>query len=227
MRFHALINLYNDRVFLAACLESLIDFTDSIIIADGAYRLYYERFKEFDPQAQPYSTDGSLAIIKGFRGLPDIQILNNGYECWENQAVKRTALLDAVPIGDWFLIIDADEMMCGDVQEGLERIYESGCLCANMPLYNPGTEVERVTRQWHPRIFKKLDGMNYKGTHWHLRDRFGRIIEASYPIHWANCMAIVHFKAFKPQARLMPHEGYMRDLAERGWIEPAERKENV
>ena len=237
MKLHALLNLYNDRAFLGACLESLIGSVDSVVVADGAYRLYFERFREFDPQAKPWSTDGSLELLKSFRGLPNLTFLNppipepnTGVEgdCWENQAVKRTALIDAVPVGDWFIIIDADEMLCGDVQEGMEKVYESGCVCANMPLYSPGTDIERVQREWHPRIFEKMPGMNYKGTHWHLRDEYGRIIEGSYPIHWSDCMTLIHFKGFKSQSRLTPHRNYMMDLADRGWIEPVERKnENV
>ena len=224
MRLHALINLYNDRMFLSACLESLIGNVDSVIVADGSYKLYFDRFREFDPQAMPHSTDGSLEIIRGFRGLPEVKILRQPEgECWLNQAQKRTVLLEAVPDGDWFLIIDADEMIAGDVQEGFEKVYDSGCACANMPIYNPGTEVERVMMAWHPRIFEKLPGMHYKGTHWHLRDGHNRIIEGAYPIYWSDCMALIHFKPFKSQARLLPHENYMQDLAGLGWIEPMER----
>ncbi len=234
MRLHALLNLFDDRIFLAACLESLIGNVDSIIVADGAYKLYFERFREFDPQARPWSTDGSLELIKSFRGLPPVTWVKASHgvepnspledDCWPNQSVKRTALLEAVPDGDWFLIIDADEMIAGDVQEGFEKVYDSGCVCANMPIYNPGTEVERVTMAWHPRIFEKLPGMHYKGTHWHLRDGYNRIIEGAYPIYWSDCMALIHFKTFKSQARLLPHENYMQDLAGLGWIEPTERK---
>lgn len=223
MKLHGLINLYNDRTFLAATLESLKDHVDSLIIADGAYQLYYDRYKEFVPDALPYSTDGSLAIIENFKGKPTTNVLTptQGKEaCWVNQAEKRTTLINAVPNGDWFLIIDADEMMCGDFQEGMEKVYDSGCIVANMPLYNPGTHMERVTPRWHPRIFKKSQGMHYMGTHWHLRDKHERIIEEKYPMFWTDCMAIIHFKPFKDQTRLIPHQNYMQDLALRGWLEP-------
>ena len=84
MPIHALLNVYNDRTFLGACLESLIDCVDSIIVADGAYRLYYEHYKQFDPQATPWSNDGTLEIIEHFH--PDIVLLDivmsdlDGYE---------------------------------------------------------------------------------------------------------------------------------------------------
>lgn len=223
MKLHALINLYNDRTFLAATLESIREIVDTVIVADGAYELYYQRYKEFVPDALPSSTDGSLEILQNFKDLPTLRILNapDGRDkCWPNQAVKRTGLIDAVALGDWFIIIDADEMIMGDLQESMERIYESGCIVANCPIYNPGTHVERVIEAWHPRIFQKTAGMNYRGTHWHLRDGYGRIIEEKYPIFWTDHFAFVHFKPFKDQARLIPHQNYMVDLMERGWIEP-------
>jgi hypothetical protein len=223
MKLHALLNLYNDRSFLGACLESLKDTVDRVVVADGAYKLYYERYKEFVPDALPASTDGSLQIIESFKGLPETLYLHpdGGRDaCWANQVIKRTALIDAVPVGDWFIIIDADEMMMGDFQESMEATYDSGCVVASCPLYNPGTHMERVIPQWHPRVFKKTENMHYKGTHWHLRDKFDRIIEEKYPIFWTDKFAIVHFKTFKDQSRLIPHQNYMVDLMNRGWQEP-------
>lgn len=223
MKVHALINLYEDRTFLAACLESIKESVDQVIVADGAYELYFERYRVFVPDAKPYSSDGSLEILKNFRGLPPLRILNapGGVDtCWKNQAIKRTALIDAVPVGDWFIIIDADEMIAGDLQEGLEHLYDSGCVVCHCPLYNPGTQMERLIQRWHPRVFQKMEGMKYVGTHWHLRDRYERIIEEKYPMFWTDIFAIVHFKPFKDQTRLIPHANYMADLMSRGWIEP-------
>jgi hypothetical protein len=228
LKLHALINVYNDRTFLAATLESIREVVDQVIVADGAYELYYERYKEFVPDAEPFSTDGSLEIIKHFKGLPQTLYLHpaEGREKpWQNQAVKRTALIDAVPLGDWLLIIDADEMVMGDFQESMEATYESGCIVANCPLYNPGTHAERMVKAWHPRIFQKQEGMHYRGTHWHLRDKFERLIEEKYPIYWTDHFAIVHFKPFKDQSRLIPHHNYMVDLMNRGWLEPKDMGE--
>lgn len=223
MKLHVLLNIYNDRQFLAACLDSVKDIANRIVVADGAYKLYFERYREFTPDAQSYSTDGSLQIIEHFKGKPETIYLHpeGGVEaCWANQTVKRTALIEAVPDGDWFIILDADEMLMGDPQESLENIYDSGCVVASCPLYNPGTHMERVIPQWHPRVFKKSEGMHYKGTHWHLRDKYERIIEDKYPIYWTDRFAIVHFKSFKDQTRLIPHSNYMVDLMNRGWQEP-------
>jgi glycosyltransferase involved in cell wall biosynthesis len=221
VELHALINLYNDRQFLAACLESICNDVDSVIVADGAYQLYYEEYKHHDPHAKPTSTDGSLEILQAFKDLPTLRILRQpGGGCWLNQTLKRSALIDAVPDGDWFIIIDADEMMMGDIQEGMEAVYESGCVVGSTAMYTPGTDVDRFKREWHPRLFKKLEGMHYSGTHWHLRDKYERVLEDKYPVYWTEKMVIIHLKPFKSQLRIIPHTNYMAELAERGWLEP-------
>ncbi len=206
-------------------LDSIIESNciDSLIVADGAYELYFQEFREHDSKAEPWSTDGSLEILKGFSGLPETQILRQPEgTCWRNQTEKRTALVNAVPDGDWFVIVDADEMLMGDVQEGFEKVFDSGCVVASCPLWTPGNDVDRYWREWHPRMFRKMPKMHYEGTHWHLKDGAGRIIEEAYPVYWTNTLCMVHLKGLKPQTRLIPHMGYMAQLAQRGWLEPEE-----
>jgi hypothetical protein len=203
-------------------LESIRDVVDGIIVIDGAYKNYLEHFKEFNDWATAWSTDGSMEIINNFRGLPEVHIYKtpNDSVCWPNQVEKRNFLLSTVPDGDAFLGIDADEMIMGDVQEGVEKFYESGCIACSMPLYMPGTHMDRVVPRWHPRVFVKRKGMHYTGTHWHLRDLNDRIIEEKYPIFWTDVMAIVHFKAFKDQTRLIPDATYKLAMGDRANIEP-------
>lgn len=219
MKFHALLNLYNDRTFLTACLESLVGNVDSVIVADGAYQLYYDEIRKTDPDVKPYSTDGTLEILKDFHGLPNLTVLPAPDKPWTNQCEKRTTLIEAVSIGDWFVIIDGDEMLHGDVEEGLEEIYESGCSVAHVPLYNVGLDVERLHPRWHPRIYEKTEGMHYRGTHWHLRDKYKKIIEERYPVFWTDRFVLVHFKALKRLEKLIPHQEYMRLMQGFGWME--------
>lgn len=222
MKLHATINLYDDRTFITAMLESIKDIVDSIIVVDGAYADYLKHYKEFVPLANAWSTDGSIEIIQAFHGKPEVRLFRSPDENtpWPNQIEKRNFMINQVPDGDCFLGIDADEMLMGDIQEALEKFYESGCIAMQMPLYTPGLNQDRVIPKWHPRIFIKRPGMHYQGTHWHLRDKQGRIIEEKYPMFWTDLMAVVHFKSFKDQTRLIPHQNYMLSLAEKGWIEP-------
>ena len=221
MKLHATVMLYNDRTFLLPMLESIKDHVDSIIICDGAYKLYYETMLKRDSTVKPWSTDGSLEIIKLVNGKPDTKIIPppNG-EPWTNQLIKRTAMLDAVPDGDWFLGIDADEMLFGKPREAFKTISESGCIVGQLPLYHCGLDAERLYMFWHPRVFQKLDGMHYEGTHWQLRDKFNRIIENSYPVQWTDRCVIAHLKAFKPYKKLFVHEEYLDKVKEQGWLEP-------
>jgi len=213
--------LYNDRTFLLAMLESIKNFVDSIIICDGAYKLYYETMLEHDKTVKPWSTDGSLDLIKLVDGKPDTTIIRppNG-EPWVNQLVKRVAMLNAVPNGDWFLGIDADEMLMGKPGEAFDTIMDSGCIVGQVPMYHAGLDYERLYPFWHPRIFQKTEGMHYKGTHWQLRDKFGRIIENAYPVEWTDKCVIAHLKAFKPARRLTIHDEYLDKVKQQGWLEP-------
>jgi len=221
MKLHILLNLYNDRMFLPACLESVKDIADSIIIADGAYQRFYDNHLKLNPQAQPHSTDGGVEFVSAMHDLPTTRILRcpNG-KPWINQCEKRTAMLDAVPVDDWLIIIDADEMLKGDIKEGLQAIYESGCISGRVPLYNVGLATARLKPFWHPRVFQKMKGMQYLGKHWFLRDYAGRIIATEYPVKWTDKFVFVHFKALKPVDRLTSQSSYYRGLSKQGWLEP-------
>lgn len=220
-KVHATVMLYNDRTFLAAMLDSVKDHVDSIIVCDGAYKLYYETMLKRDPTVKPWSTDGSLEIIQLIRGKPPTRIIRppDG-EPWTNQLVKRTAMLDAVPDGDWFLGIDADEILMGKPREAFQTVAESGCVVGQIPLYHCGLDYERLYMFWHPRIFQKLEGMHYTGTHWQLRDGYERIIENTYPVKWTDQCVIAHLKAFKPYRKLFVHDEYLDKVKVQGWLEP-------
>jgi hypothetical protein len=108
LKLYAVLNLYNDRTFLPAMLESIREIADFIIVVDSAYLQYLEHYRAFVPTANAWSTDGGLEIIAAFKGLSEVHIFKTKDEktFWENQAVKRNFCTDQVPEGDTFLIID-------------------------------------------------------------------------------------------------------------------------
>jgi len=228
MQTHALINVYNDHAILPLTLSSVKDHVDSIIIADGAYAKYYTAYRQHDPAAKPWSTDGTLEILKVIPHLPPIKLIEcpDG-EPWRNQCVKRTALLDAVPEGDWFIVLDSDEMLYGDVEGGLNEIMRSGCIVGTTPIYNPGLDVSAMKPYWHPRTFLKLDGMHYARKHWLLRDYAHRVVEVEYPVKWTDRFVLTHLKVFKDRGRLIPHMGYLHMMSIDGWLEPYAQPFNV
>jgi len=222
---HALINTYNDHVSLPFALDSVRDVADSIIVADGAYKAYYKNYLKFDKKVKPWSTDGTLEMLDILqRDLPPIKLI----ECpdgkpWVNQVVKRTALLDAVPVKDWFLILDSDEMFYGDIVGGVNEIMSSGCIAGHVPLFNIGLDMSGLIPFWHPRVFLKLPGMHYERKHWFLCDFAHRVIEQSYPMWGTNRFVMAHFKMFRHHRRLAPHMSYMLDMGKSGWQEPQSR----
>lgn len=221
MKVHALLNLYNDRMFLPAMLESIRERVDNIIVADGAYELYYKEHLKYNPDAKPWSTDGSLAFFKVIPDLPKTEwVPCPNSEPWSDQCTKRNALLNRVPVDDWFIIIDADEMIVGDMKTGLQKICDSGCIVGHAPIYNVGLDQSRLYPAWHARVYQKFDGMHYHGTHWYLRDGYNRIIETSYPMKWVNDFVFVHLKWLKKFGKLLSHDNYMSDIKKRGWLEP-------
>jgi glycosyltransferase involved in cell wall biosynthesis len=224
-KLHCLVCTYNDHVALPFTLDSVKDVVDSIIIADGAYQLYYDTYKSIDKNVKPYSTDGTLEIIKALApDLPPIKILGcpKG-KPWANQVVKRNALVDAVPVQDWFMVLDSDEMFFGDIEEGINEIMMSGCVAGRVPLYNVGLEMEGWLPFWHPRIFMKLPGMHYWRKHWLLCDGDNRVLEQQYPLWATDKFVLAHLKLFRNHRRIAPHLKYMDKLSTNGWIEPNEK----
>lgn len=223
---YAIIKIYNDVQFISACIESIKRHVEGIIVADGAYQLYYEQYKEYFPQAETWSTDGSMKVIEALTGLPDLTILRVPKRGWVNQVVKMNALIKAVPRNNWFIDVNADEMLVGNVTKGFESVEASGCIAGRVPLANLGCDIDRLHFFWHPRLWKKVKGIHFEGTHWQMRDYAGRIIESDYPIWFTQDFVMAHFKPLKSRERINPHLSYMNRLRFRGWIEP-EREELV
>jgi hypothetical protein len=219
---HALINTYNDYPTLPLALDSVKDAVDTIIVADGAYSKYYRNYLKYDETVKPWSTDGTLQMLNVLQhNLPPIKLI----ECpdgkpWRNQTEKRTALLDAVPVKDWFLILDTDEMIYGNFDGGLHEVLGSGCIAGCMPLFNPGMGMNSLIPFWHPRIFLKLPDMYYERKHWLICDFAGRAIEHTYPLCMTNQCVLAHFKIFRHMRRMAPHMSYMLDMSKHGWQEP-------
>lgn len=228
-KIHALINTYNDHVALPFALDSVRDVCDNIIVADGAYELYYRVYKKIDKTIKPWSTDGTLEMLDIFqkrdRFMPPIKLIETPKgKPWPNQVVKRNALIDAVPVKDWFLVLDSDEMFYGDIVAGVNEIMRSGCIAGRVPLYNVGIEIEGWIPYWHPRIFLKLPGMHYWRKHWLLCDGDERFVASEYPVWHTQKFVLAHLKLFRDHRRIAPHEAYMKKLQEQGWVEPNEQK---
>lgn len=219
---YAIIKIYNDVQFLSAVLESIKADVDAIVIADGAYKAYFAEYKKFIPNAQPFSTDGSIQVAQALTGLPDLTFLKVPAGGWDNQVVKMNAMIAAVPLGEWLIDVNADEMLVGKIADGFREIEESGCCVGRVPLVNLGCDIDRLHQFWHPRVWKNAKGLglHFEGTHWQARDYAGRLIESDYPIWWTQQFVMAHLKPLKPWRRMEPHLAYMRGMKDRAWLEP-------
>lgn len=216
----AIIKIYNDVQFVTATVESIKRYVEHIVIGDGAYELYFNVYRKHFPKAKVTSTDGSVEVIKQLSGLPDLTFLRVPQRGWLNQVTKMNALLKEIPRDTWFLDINADEMLVGNIPEAFNDIETSNCIAGRLPLVNLGCDIDRLHYFWHPRFWRREKGIHFAGTHWQVRDFAGRMVETDYPIWWTQHAVMVHFKPLKPKTRISPHLEYMSKLKNRGWLEP-------
>lgn len=112
MRLIALISWYDEPLpALAACLTSLrrAAGVDHVVALDGRYAL-------FPGDAYLSPTEQSVAIDFGCRDLGmDLTLLAPDSGPWPGEPEKRTALfaagLEVAEPGDWFLVMDADQVV--------------------------------------------------------------------------------------------------------------------
>lgn len=101
----AVICAYQEQSLLPGCLASLEGKVDRIVLVDGRY----ENF----PGKGATSTDKTVEIARAF-GAEIILPPNN--QLWPDQPTKRSAYLVGKE-GDWYLRIDADERLIGELPD--------------------------------------------------------------------------------------------------------------
>jgi hypothetical protein len=133
---------YNEADFLPMVLESLEGKIDEIIAVDGKILGF--------PGRGFLSSDGSTEIIEDAGGRIYGGVL------WKTEMDKRQVYLDAAKNGDQILIIDADEILRGELPmipdfyvTLVHSFYESA---------------------WRLRLLKKTQGLIYGYTHWQVVD---------------------------------------------------------
>lgn len=170
LKIHALIAVYNAYETIWKCLESLIDVVDRIVILDG-------RWTGFEGESLT-SNDGTSLEIEDFivmckqQAEVDIEYFMATEE--NHQYEARNILLDQVPEGDWFIIIDSDEDVINfsdNFREFLETSKEIAYRC------NQKDETQTNAKPYvHPRLLKKIQGMHYGSNHRYLLDINNEII---------------------------------------------------
>jgi glycosyltransferase involved in cell wall biosynthesis len=122
------------------CLSALKGRVDKILLIDGAY-------KDFS-HVNPYSGKDTLDVAKEYA-----DILIEVTEPWEGEIVKRNEYLKYVPDGDYILMLDADEVLEGELPKELTKNEYS--FIEKHSIYH-----EQVIQ-----LFKKRPGMKYDQKH--------------------------------------------------------------
>lgn len=89
--------VYNSIETLEKYFLTVYEKFSSIIAVDGAFKDY--------PFDLPYSTDGTIKFLKGFKNVNLVETET----VWESQAEKRNVWFNFLEDNEWFFYIDDDE----------------------------------------------------------------------------------------------------------------------
>lgn len=146
----ATIVTYNDIETIEACIDSVKDKVDRIVVIDGKYRDF--------PGEYEMSTDGTVEYIGSVAG--DYNITFRFVERLDEVA-KRNVYLAYLKNGDVCLNLDADEMLTGDIPE----------LDTDMGRIMIGERGQTRRHLRTCRFFRFRDGLHYWGRHTLILDK--------------------------------------------------------
>jgi len=137
---------YNEEGMLEGCLESLTGKVDRVVVVDGAFA----DFPHDDPDGR--STDRTVEIAEEY-GAEVIMPPRRG---WPDECAKRTACFRGEE-GDYYLLIDADERLIGELPTDL-----------TVPAYLIGLKRDVPHAQPYPiaRVARHAGKMEIKHGHW-------------------------------------------------------------
>ncbi len=153
---------WNDLSMLMHSLPALAEEVDGLICVDGPYAKFPKSVNPkpvFWPEGTHISTDGSFEYVASFGAH-----IVTGY--WANEIDKRNAYLKALAPGDIALVVDADEVLEGELPRHEETLPELARLMCCRTDGVPPYPIFRWFRHTG-------DTMRYKGAHnalWRAND---------------------------------------------------------
>lgn len=148
MRLVVGMNVFNEALHIKKAIESVVEYADEVRVYDGAYKDY--------PHTKPYSTDGTLKIVRDLMKEYSHIKLIEAKEPWGSQIEKRNAMFEDLREGDYFMKLDGDEWIANPEQIR-ENLNADVCWCWTLSnIYPPYMTA---------RIFKYQEGMHYAGRH--------------------------------------------------------------
>ena len=169
MIIQACYSVWMEENRIGASIASIHDYVDRIVVIDG-------RYKGFARDKPVESTDHTRVIAQKFPKVKFIQL----HEAL-NPAEKRMMTFgwESDP-ADWYIVIDADEIMFG---KGMNRAFD--ILRNNDPpakgwKVKTFLELNRFPNQPYTftRIFQKSAGLHYQKNHWQRHDKDGQDMDS-------------------------------------------------
>lgn len=143
------MNVFNEALHIKKAIESVVEYADEVRVYDGAYKDY--------PHDKPYSTDGTIKLVKELALKYSNIKLVEVTEPWNNQIEKRTAMFDELQEGDYFLKLDGDEYISNPEEIRKNLDLDIGWCWTFSNIYpNPYMTA---------RIFRYQKGLHYAGRH--------------------------------------------------------------
>lgn len=164
----ACYSIYNEARWLKASIDSIIDYVDKFVFIDG--RFYQENECHLKrTEKLPYSTDGTIKIIEEYQ----CSILDKFFVLQEikgmpysTEVVKRNEYFKYGHEGDWFFIIDGDEIAEGNVAAGMKLVRKTNTIAVQLMVVNIGADSKPIDRPTQPiRFFKWSEDIHYCRNH--------------------------------------------------------------
>jgi len=180
----ALMVTFNDMPLLQRAIKSIYGKVDKIICVDG-------RYKDFpDFTGHLYSTDGTIEYLRSLNKV-ELRFVANIY-----QSDKRNEYLRDLRRGQTVLMIDADEIVEGNIPE----------LNSDIGLVKFSELNNRYEKWLATRLFKYHEGMKYGGVHFILEVN-GKLFnkrrsaENGFTSEKVSGMKIIHLAILRDKSR--------------------------
>jgi len=169
----ACYSVYNCAGTLEDSIKAILPHVDKLIFVDGiCLDLYWSHHCAQDKtKITPWSTDGTREIISKYaKKYKKKVIVHLNKDAWIHEVEKRNKYLELAngQDGDYYAIVDGDEIWTGDVEAGLKEIVDSG-RCGEV-MHEDWVGDKKEADRWYLRIWRHVPGIHYCRVHTMLFD---------------------------------------------------------
>ena len=200
---YAIYIVYNNEKTIGASLNSIVPYIEKVVMVDGVFTGF--------PHTYTFSTDRTKEIAQKICDTKLTWIPHHG-EVYTNPSPKRNVGIKHVPDGTWYIIIDADEVINGEIERELRYVEENCRRCAWVTFvnYNPkwkGSGFNIPREQWDmlewvsnvaecPRLYRYREGHRYRND-FALYDRHGTYLgEKEYTLKDVQIVNMKYLRSY-------------------------------